>query len=80
MNWINVATRVPDNRRDVLAWGDLNVMGYRGGKARFLGVTRFNPGAWGGRGEFDCEPPGHGAFVFVARRVTHWAEIEGPTP
>lgn len=73
INWINVDVRVPDNRRDVLAWGTSTLVGSPfGGEPKFLGVTRFNPARHGG--EFDVERNAH----FTARRVTHWAEIEGP--
>lgn len=71
IEWISVTQRVPDDRREVLAWG-IPCIAFRRGP-RFLGSTKFNPSRRGGG--FDMEnvrgwlpPPS----------VTHWAEITGP--
>lgn len=74
MKWISVEERVPDNRRSVLAWGlaGFCVGGYQPLKSVFLGATKFNPSRDGG--QFDIERYQR----FTIRRVTHWAEIEGP--
>jgi hypothetical protein len=74
IEWIDVKTRVPDNRREVLTWGRFTVFGYErsGPNGWFLGVTKFNPCCDGGR--FDSEAFGR----FAHRGVTHWAEITGP--
>lgn len=71
--WINVKRRVPDDRRAVLAWGYAILFGINcRPTGAFLGATKFNPSRVGG--DFDIETAGR----FVLRRVTHWAEIEGP--
>jgi hypothetical protein len=74
MEWINVAKRVPDDRRRVLAWGEAGfcIGGYQPLRAQFLGETAFNPSPSGGR--FDIESYKR----FSVCHVTHWAELEGP--
>jgi hypothetical protein len=70
IEWINVKDRVPNNRRSVLAWG--NILGMlslnRGG--RLLGVVRYNPYDC-----FDCEKPRRFSPIVS---VSHWAEISSP--
>lgn len=63
MSWIDVAERVPDNRRDVLVWGRRV---FPSSTPRFLGVSRYNPGDC-----FDIE-----RSVISIYRVSHWAEVE----
>lgn len=69
IDWIDVQTCVPDNRRPVLVWGfttfHANV---------FLGSTKYNATSSGGR--FDCERTTR--FSPFLQCVTHWAEIDGP--
>jgi hypothetical protein len=75
MNWIPVTARVPEDRRRVLIWGYAWLAfapGY--GNPGFMGETRFNPSKEGGK--FDTEI--HCWRDPVIRKVTHWAEIEGP--
>lgn len=75
IDWISVNERVPDDRRNVLAFGvrGLQMMfGYQPLKNEFIGVTRYNATKDGGM--FDCEKPARFSFC----RVTHWAEIDGP--
>lgn len=67
MNWINVTTRVPDNRRRVLVSGHTHVFGLK--RVRAVEFSHYNPGAC-----FDIEVPGR----FSHFTVTHWAEIEFP--
>jgi hypothetical protein len=77
IRWIPVDDRVPDDRRPVLAWGTSDwLYGRWGRKPAFLGITRYNTGADGSRGRFDCERLHR--FSTVICRVTHWAEITGP--
>jgi hypothetical protein len=68
VKWISVDERVPEDRREVLVWGQ-TFIGFRR-EPRFLGVSRFNPSPT--RPAFDVEK---GLIVSV---VTHWAEITGP--
>lgn len=72
--WIDRDDRVPNNRRQVLVFGDR--IRYRFGplKSGFLGVSRYNMDRDGGR--FDIEKPGRWCDLFV--HVTHWAEITDP--
>ncbi|MES2634038.1 MAG: DUF551 domain-containing protein [Pseudomonadota bacterium] len=72
IEWIGVETRVPDNRRDVMAWGVKAVAGNTW-RVGFLGSTKFNLCCGGGK--FDVEACG---FGLMSIKVTHWAEIEGP--
>lgn len=76
MLWISTSERVPDNRREVLVWGvaGFSLAGQTVLRDQFLGTSRFNTSKRG-RGLFDIE----GYTPFILRRVTHWAEIEGPT-
>ena len=76
MNWIKVSERVPDNRRSVLAWGraGIGIGGYQSSREQFLGATKYNKSS-NGSGQFDVEQPARFSFS----RVTHWAEIEGPS-
>jgi hypothetical protein len=77
IRWIAVTDQVPDDRRAVLAWGPCDWLhGMWKRRPVFLGITRYNKGADGGRGRFDCEQLG--AYSFTIREVTHWAEITGP--
>lgn len=74
IEWINVKTRVPDDRRPVIAWGTTGLWGvkspyFQGG---FLGETRFNPSPSGGKFDLD-----HVSLRGV-KVVTHWAEITPP--
>lgn len=78
IRWIRVKERVPDDRRPVLARGPLDwLFGSWKRRPKFLGVTRFNPGKHGERGQFDCERLNR--FSITVCQVTHWAEITGPT-
>jgi hypothetical protein len=70
IQWIDVKVRVPDNRREVLAWG--RERGLTSKAPHFLGPTRYNMTA-DGSGKFDIE---HSRIFSI--QVTHWAEIEGP--
>ena len=79
MNWIDRRERVPDNRRAVLTWGRAaGPIGWVLREGKLLGVTRYNR-AGDGNGTFDRDgadwTPGWGGYI-----VTHWCEIEGPTP
>lgn len=71
MNWIPVKERVPENRREVLAWGTAT-LGPIKLKPGFLGTTRFNPSPRGGK--FDAD---HWNML-GSTTVTHWCDIEGP--
>ena len=71
IEWIDVRTRVPDNRRIVLVWGEDSLRWSRPNNS-FLGSTRFNPSSNGGK--FDAEAWNRWRIL----RVTHWAEINGP--
>lgn len=77
IRWIRVKDRVPDDRRQVLAWGPVDwLFGAWKREPAFLGITRYNPGADGARGRFDREQL-H-ALSSIVCEVTHWAEIVGP--
>jgi len=77
IRWIAVTDRVPNDRRDVVAWGPIDwLFGTWKRKPKFLGITRFNKGKDGDRGQFGCELLG--AHSIVVCEVTHWAEITGP--
>lgn len=79
IRWISIKDRVPDTRRQVLAWGTVTFVYVYLREQTFLGVTRFNPGSGGSPGDFDCERLGPMLFAPLAlRSVTHWAEIVGP--
>lgn len=71
IEWISVKTRVPDDRRKVLAWG-LSI--FVTSDECFLGGTSFNPSNNGGK--FDVEIAGR--VLTHTYIVTHWAEITGP--
>lgn len=79
MNWIPVAVRVPDTRREVLTWGcvafgppEMALSSFR-----FLGVSRCNVSPTGHR--FDNERRWPVAWlIFRPVTVTHWAEITTP--
>jgi hypothetical protein len=75
--WIPVKERVPDDRREVLVWGDMNyIFGAIKIKPRFLGVSRYNAGGHKA-GLFDCDCGQRCYGVYST--VTHWAELpEGP--
>jgi len=73
IEWISVKSRLPDDRRKVLAWGSASMMGLNWNSGGFIGATKFNPGRDGGR--FDIEAYSR----FSVTIVTHWAEIVGPT-
>lgn len=77
IRWISVEERVPDDRRNVLTWGGATMLFvYQPWKeGLFLGVSKFNPTKDGGK--WDCEQL-HSLSIFV-RKVTHWAEIVGPS-
>jgi hypothetical protein len=73
MDWISVEARVPDDRRRVIAWGEVRGWGpISRPRGQFLGGTRYSPARGGGI--FECER-GRG-LPWV--KVTHWAEIVGP--
>lgn len=73
--WTPITDSVPDNRRKVVAWGNVySRFTTSPGKPQFLGVTKFNPSRSGG--SWDCEQVHWlSAFGIV---VTHWSEITGP--
>lgn len=73
IDWIPVDSRVPDDRRTVLVWGDVYFVGTV--RSQFLGGSRYNMKRRGD-GQFDIEKPD--AMLF-ATRVTHWAEIDPPS-
>lgn len=72
IDWIDVNTRVPDNRRPVLVWGQPYLRGLlTAERATFLGTTRYNVKS-DGSGAFDNER------TPLPAKVTFWAEIQGP--
>ena len=68
VKWISVNQRVPEDRREVLVWGQTFTGFLR--EPRFLGVSRFNPSPT--MPQFDVEKR------LIASVVTHWADIIGP--
>ena len=75
IHWKDVTECVPENRRQVLAWGNVHSRFTTSpGKSQFLGVTKFNPSRTGG--SWDCEQV-HWLSPFGVV-VTHWSEITGP--
>jgi hypothetical protein len=77
IRWISAKERVPEDRRAVLVWGPCDpLFGVWKRKPVFLGISKYNAGADGGRGRFDCERLS--SWSFTIQKVTHWAEIVGP--
>jgi len=80
MNWISITKAVPDDRREVLAWGEVHWPGmpWRRPVQTFLGLTRYNWKELGGR--FDCERTSHIVTSYFMRFccVTHWCDVTGP--
>lgn len=74
IDWVPVARRVPDDRREVLVWGFRRYIGGNDIPAgRFLGISRCNLSRFW-TALFDCER----GFFDRGVTVTHWAEISGP--
>lgn len=72
-DWISVKTRVPEDRRTVAVWVDVQLApSFLPGGGSSLQSSRFNPSPRAGR--FDIEAPQRFRIV----RVTHWQEIVGP--
>lgn len=72
--WIDRETRVPNNRRQVLVFGDRLRYGFGSQERVFLGTSRYNMDRDGGR--FDIEKKRN--VLDCWNLVTHWAEITGP--
>lgn len=70
IDWINVRTRVPDDRRKVLVHGYSIAMGLN--LPSRCAVSKFNPTKTGGC--FDIER----LSGIVGFKTTHWAEINHP--
>ncbi len=71
INWIDITSQVPTNRKKVLVWGYCTVIGISINSSVLLGFSRYNTRS----NTFDTEKPS----MFSNRHVTHWAEIGGPT-
>lgn len=69
IEWIDVKTRVPNNRRRVLVCGAAGMLCVTV-KYDYITISKYNPG-----GKFDSEQS-RGFFGYMA--VTHWAEITLP--